>query len=476
MNADGTGYAAESGASSLIRRQAGLWGAVVVAPRSFSNISTFGSTVFASTGASSILRFDGAAWTTLNAPSVNVLESGAAVLALNGTDALVGGSTSNFQATILRVNGSTWTPEWVSTLQTSANFAGPFVKCTDGSIMAVTTTGLVLARTGTTWVVKAEGQTVPNYGPANQVACTSSSDWYYIGSGRNVAHVSSGVTTTELFRSALGTVSVGSSGFAFAAEKNGRVTLKWNGTTWTAVPIPNAFIPSSGGPGLAAWSGTGAMVLAGDGNQGNWNGTGWTWSTHTGPAYGMWASGPNDVWAVGTASDDILNGNAGIQHYTGIWNDASSRTLDAKFLNVHGVGSAVFAVGGTNAGTGVIGRPNVGATDAVATNLSDVVVFSATSAIAVGRTGGAFRWDGTTWTAIPLGTSENLVAVTGRSITEVYAFGDQGSLFGWNGTQWTLIKHLAKTVRAARMVGDFGIAVGDDGQIVYGRLNPGLRR
>jgi hypothetical protein len=191
----------------------------------------------------------------------------------------------------------------------------------------------------------------------------------------------------------------------------------------------------------------------------------------------MWASGPNDIWAVGRFVSAVF-GPAAIQHYTGTWNAASALSLDADFVNVHGAGSAVFAAGFTNAfpAQGVIARPNAAATDFVAKPLNDVVVFSATSAIAVGLAGGAYRWNGTAWSAIPVSTTENLLAVTGRSESEVYAFGDQGSLFGWNGTQWVLIKHLSKVVRAARMLGDFGIAVGDDGQIVYGRLNAGLRR
>jgi hypothetical protein len=99
----------------------------------------------------------------------------------------------------------------------------------------------------------------------------------------------------------------------------------------------------------------------------------------------------------------------------------------------------------------------------------DVVGFSATSGLALGSSS-ILQWNGTGWTShSPAGLpSGNRTAITGRSVNDFYVFTNNGNVYGCNLTQCTLLKQLPAAVRMARIVGDKGLAVGDDGLVVYG--------
>jgi hypothetical protein len=102
---------------------------------------------------------------------------------------------------------------------------------------------------------------------------------------------------------------------------------------------------------------------------------------------------------------------------------------------------------------------------------TDIVAFSPTSALALGFNA-IVQWNGTTWTShAPAGLpSSGRTAITGRSVDDFYVFTDNGNVYGCNLTQCTLLKQLPSAVRIARIVGNKGLAVGDDGLVVYGSV------
>ena len=56
---------------------------------------------------------------------------------------------------------------------------------------------------------------------------------------------------------------------------------------------------------------------------------------------------------------------------------------------------------------------------------------------AVGDYGNIWRYDGTSWTAQPSGTSKSLLGVWGSGGTDVFAVGGWGTILHYDGTRWT---------------------------------------
>jgi hypothetical protein len=63
-----------------------------------------------------------------------------------------------------------------------------------------------------------------------------------------------------------------------------------------------------------------------------------------------------------------------------------------------------------------------------------------------------------------------MTTIAGRSENEFYLFNTLGDVFGCSLTSCSLIKRLPSAVRKARIVNDKGMAVGDNGLVVYGTL------
>lgn len=121
--------------------------------------------------------------------------------------------------------------------------------------------------------------------------------------------------------------------------------------------------------------------------------------------FGIWGSGPNDVWTVGGNLDAPSNG-AGAWHYDGAaWTRAD---LPAEASNI----SAIYKVWGRSA--------------------DDVWM--------VGSKGLAIHWDGSAWTATTTNTTTTLFTVNGDPDgEEVWAVGGQGNavVLRWDGSAWT---------------------------------------
>jgi hypothetical protein len=185
-----------------------------------------------------------------------------------------------------------------------------------------------------------------------------------------------------------------------------------------------------------------------------------TWTKATSPLthtwWGVWGSGPNDVWAVGVAGKII--------HYTsGTWTEVSSGYTQ----NIRGIwgkdGSDIWAAGadgwighydgtswtstkqGTDNFFNVGGDPATGEVWVVGENgkilhnkgsgwtdesvsgvtemLMGIWVHSPTDAWAVGWHDTILHYDGTKWTPNPSGTAANFEAVWGTSAAEVWIAG-----------------------------------------------------
>jgi hypothetical protein len=98
----------------------------------------------------------------------------------------------------------------------------------------------------------------------------------------------------------------------------------------------------------------------------------------------------------------------------------------------------------------------------------DVVTFSATSALGMSSSA-IIHWNGTTWTShAPAGLPGGRTTITGRSVDDFYVFTNSATVYGCTLTQCTLLEQLPAVVRIARIIGNKGLAVGDDGLVVYG--------
>jgi hypothetical protein len=179
----------------------------------------------------------------------------------------------------------------------------------------------------------------------------------------------------------------------WAVGGSGRI-LSWNGSTW-------ATQTSGTTDSLFCVWGTDASNIWAAGQFGTftrWNGTSWT-SGFVGlniTFTGMWGSAANQIWMVGTRAS---GGNGGVYKYNG-----TSWSEDASM--------------------GVVG------------GLNDVWGSSATDVWAVGNSGLILRWNGTSWSTVSSGTTQNLQAVWGTAANNIYATGHQGGIFRYDGSTW----------------------------------------
>jgi hypothetical protein len=119
---------------------------------------------------------------------------------------------------------------------------------------------------------------------------------------------------------------------------------------------------------------------------------------------GVWSSGPTDTWVVG---------NQGTQPAPGMF-------ISSPFaFHWDGCAWTRAPLPGTQA-----------------SGLNDVWGAAPNDVWAVGDGGLAFHFDGTSWTQTSLGTTANLVAVSGTGGHDVWVVGQSGA-FHFNGATWT---------------------------------------
>ncbi|HEY0838981.1 MAG TPA: hypothetical protein VGD74_02225 [Vulgatibacter sp.] len=160
----------------------------------------------------------------------------------------------------------------------------------------------------------------------------------------------------------------------------------------------------------------------------HWDGL--RWSLHENPTgtmiTGMWVENANSAWAV-TALGSVLRWTGaawsevpgpGAPRLGGIWGTSSS--------NLWAVGSGIFRFDGTTWVPWVTSGMDLRAVHG--SGPSDVW--------AVGASGVAVRFDGSTWSSTPAVGTRDLVTVWSGGGSDVWTASDQGGLFRWTGTAW----------------------------------------
>lgn len=169
----------------------------------------------------------------------------------------------------------------------------------------------------------------------------------------------------------------------------GDAVVRFDGTTFTAA--------QSGLTGLVSvWasSDTDVWAVGMDANIGHYNGASWSSTVAGSPnKNSIWGSGPNDVYAAGVFDVEHYNGSS--------WSEIQLQS------------SGGDQVWGTSA--------------------SDVWV--------AGWGGKIARFNGSTWTNVTSGTTNQLLMLSGSGASDLWAAGDSNTLLHWDGTEWNPSKH-----------------------------------
>ena len=72
-------------------------------------------------------------------------------------------------------------------------------------------------------------------------------------------------------------------------------------------------------------------------------------------------------------------------------------------------------------------------------NLYSVWGTSASDIWAVGQFGTIKHWDGSAWTKVPSGTTNGLTNVWGNGASDIWAVGNSGTIVHWDGSAWTSV-------------------------------------
>ena len=223
------------------------------------------------------------------------------------------------------------------------------------------------------------------------------------------------------------------------------LALHWNGTAWSTVNI--SALGSTEVLGVADISPTDAYAFGSythNGQAAHWDGTAWTNFSPPQPANNnmgatlgaVSADGPNDVWMVGSALEQIGANAYQNEPYSVHWNGTS---------------------------WSLVPMPPVGSSDVNAVDtLYGLKANSPTDVWAVGTAGvvdsiGSYstlieHWNGTSWSKVPspnVGTDPLLHSVTtANAANDVWAVGDdvvpgttrrQTLTEQWNGSSWSVV-------------------------------------
>jgi hypothetical protein len=225
------------------------------------------------------------------------------------------------------------------------------------------------------------------------------------------------------------------------------LALHWNGTAWSVSSGFSAALSDISGAsaeGVADISPTDAYAIGdsaatASGSLAQWNGTAWSAVTLPLPAgansnttlNAISATGPDDVWVVGTFLDSTLGRNETFSDYFNgtAWSVVSMPLVSSSNLN------AFYQFSGIQANS---------PTDVWAVGESAVVDGSSTDLIE--------HWNGTAWSIVTSpspGSGDSLTSVTtSNAANDVWAVGvtqptgateGQTLTLNWNGTAWTTV-------------------------------------
>jgi hypothetical protein len=344
--------------------------------------------------------------------------------------------------------------------------ASPALAATGWTIVTAPPTGVNASFTGVSstsdsgaWAVGSENAELNGVGAKVLIDHWNGTAWSQVatpatpGNTASLAGVSASSTTDAW---AIGRTQVNREDFAPLA-------LHWNGTAWSVSPSAATALAGQIGAGVAdispadAYAIGGGLGSASTGLVAQWNGTTWTRLTVPQPSTDGLASnldaiaadGPDNVWIVGTYTDEI-----------------SSAFFQTETYALHWNGTA----------WSVVSMPLVGSSNVNAFfHLNALQVNSPTDVWAVGDQGIAGtttgstlieHWNGTAWSVVPSpspGSGADLTGVTtSNAADDVWAVGDatpaggtvaQTLTLNWNGTSWVTVPSADAATGASVLTG-----------------------
>lgn len=307
----------------------------------------------------------------------------------------------------------------------------------------------------------------PQSNPLRRAALTGPGELTAVGDGGTVVRRSGGAYSLPNSGTSRTLRSVCASGTDLLAVGDGGTIVRYSGGVWSGETAPvttdlrDVYCgnPSSYAVGLA-----GTILRR----------TGTSWSKETSNTtvdlFGVWGSGPTDLWAVG-AQGTVVRGNGST------WTAGSDAVLNNSTLAaVAGVGAGgpVYAINQSNKvfrySTGwseALMRPG-----AVFTGLS---VIGGQPMVVGGENGGAvYRFDGTNWQTDVSGAPLTFFGVAGTSSADLWAVGDGGLIWSSMGAAWQpsaagetrVVRGVyALDANAVWAVGDNGLGLYYDGSV-----------
>lgn len=356
----------------------------------------------------------------------------------SATDVWIAGG----KGTILHYDGASWTAaSAVAGVTGSVDLEGVGGAGTDAWIVGAAATTLEHGA-GTTWTSTPSLVTAVTRAPLSAVAALSADEAWAVGA-------------TELHRT--------SAGWAVANSLDDGGVLDDAGLAGVSAVAAND-----------VWAGGASGVY-------HWNGS--AWSARSALADGgtvasvgdISASGPNDVWAIG---------GAGVLHWAGSgWTDvpmtkADGGTLGSFFFRIVARAPNDVWLGGpfTLAHYDGVSWKNTGEGNATATFIGPVsgIVPLASNDVwmltGVGSPTSAYRYDGATFTAYPVGgdwiDSLAFPSASASSPTDIWAVAG-GGIAHYDGAAWSYSDRPAATLHGVAAKDGHAWAVGVDGNILH---------
>ncbi|WP_404370639.1 hypothetical protein ACIHQR_10820 [Corallococcus coralloides] len=252
-----------------------------------------------------------------------------------------------------------------------------------------------------------------------------------LAGGEDFGYVYNGTKWTDTDEDAVGPITGSGPDNVWSFGPGGQVQ-KWSGQAWTSqAPLRTLRV-------ARAIHGTGPSDVWAVGDPGrvlHWNGGGWIEPPLDFSPFddvtGVYAASTADVWLTSSFHDRIyrFDGARFVTQYTA----ESSQALYA----IHGASATdIWAVGASGQAVHFDGTSWTRKATEVQVTLNAVWVQGALLAIAVGDAGTILRWDGAAWSAMTSGTNKALKAVWGSGPSDVWAAGADGTLLRYSGGAW----------------------------------------
>ncbi len=364
-----------------------------------------------------VRRFDGSTWSSVTVPTPNT------IYGFWGTGPNDIHAACTYR-TVLHYDG-TWHSTTLAPANSYAHMRGVWGSSSD-DVIFVGRYGTIFRYDGSSYTAEHSGTGAYLIG----VWGASKNDIYAVGTAGKILHFGGkgpGWTTDSNVNIGMYGVWADSSTEAFAVASGGAVS-RWNGSDWSA-PAP------SGASGLrSVWGVSPSNVwAAGATSNALWHFDGTGWSAD--PIYfyrpwRVWGRSASEIYAVGD--------NGRVTRYNGTSWSAMSVPGGDHLYGVWASGPNDVYVAGRNQvwrhdGTGwaatAVGMPMVYFRSMGGSGPDDVWV--------VGDYARVLHWDGTSWSQVVVPVSENLRDVWVAPEGDVFIVGDAGTLVWYDGVAWS---------------------------------------